>query len=185
MGNDKETNDKKKDDLFKIVCIGGIVVFLFLAVYSFASNKKDKLNVETRQETYQEESSDSETEDFEDVANTDTGTEQNTQVLTASPETEEWQDDDATYNDGFHYEGFPDELLPMVDNDTDGMLKNMQEVLYANGYYSYTEARFQDYAEIDYSAQTVSLSYEVIANETVNVSAVYSRNTKTWNTIIW
>lgn len=196
MENNKDKNNKKKDKMLMRLCIGGIVLFLFLTIYSFATNKKDKLNAESSQESNQEDGSDFDTlydydnfsgSDQENSTDTETDVAANAEADSADTEqdAEEWQDDDSTYNEDFHYNSFPEELLPMVDNDTDGMIKNMQEVLFENGYYSYTEARFQDYVEIDYAAQTVSLSYEVFANETVNVSAVYSRNTKTWNTVIW
>lgn len=180
-----EKNDKKKDSAMIGICIAGIVIFLFLTIFSFVSNQKEKSSTDSEQETYQEETTTIETDNIINTTNDTAVIEPETQVLTSSSDMEEWQDDSSTYDENFHYTRFPDELLPMVDNDTDGMLKSMQEVLYANGYYSYTEARFQDYVELDYAAQTVSLSYEILANETVNVSAVYSRNTKTWNTVIW
>lgn len=92
---------------------------------------------------------------------------------------------EATYNDDFQLEGIPEETLALINNDTQRMSDCIQETLYRNGYYDYTKARFEDVVEIDYSELTVTVNMKVYANQVVDTSVIYHRDTDIWETVIW
>lgn len=173
--------EKKKKVAILSICFIGALIFIITGVFKQAGAKTEK-----QQNTQQE---NTETElDTVKKKNPDTLTADDIEVLKDNADSEpvDTSDElDATYNDSFQLEGIPDETLALINNDTQRMSNCIQETLYANGYYDYTKARFEDVVEIDYSAQTVTVNMKVYANKVLDTSVIYHRDTDVWETVIW
>lgn len=177
--NDKIERNKKIAIL--CICFIGALMFIISSIFKEAGIKSNnqqntqQKQVETKKETIKKKNPEELT--VEDIENL----KQN-----ADSEPVDTSDElNATYNAEFHLEDIPEETLSLINNDTERMSNCMQETLYANGFYDYTKARFEDVVEIDYSAQTVTINMKVYANQVLDTSVIYHRNTDVWETVIW
>ena len=184
--NKEEKSKSNKNLVIMGICFLGAFIFIVTSVisYKYGEDRKDKTNEKVQQTQEQIEK---QTVKKENVNSTEISSE-TLEELKANADADPidtYDEEEATYNPNFKCEGIPEETLALVNNDTDRMNNNIQETLYANGFYSYERAVFEELVEIDYSVETVSISLKVYANQTVNISAIYHRDTDSWETVIW
>lgn len=184
MMEEKERDNKlEKKKTITIICICFIGALLFIITGVFKQNDvKAEKNQNTQQKTAET------AEETVKKKNPSSLTTEDIEILKDNADSEPVDTSEelnATYNEAFHLEDIPDETLALINNDTERMSNCIQETLYANGYYDYTKARFEDVVEIDYSAQTVTVNMKVYANQVLDTSVIYHRNTDVWETVIW
>ena len=196
MNNEKNNENKderenKKRIILICVCFIGAIIFMITSYTSYKYGNKDNQN--TQDESSQNANNEKQDDEFQidstysNESRQELTTEEIEQLL-ENADTEpldQTEAVDTTYNSDFNITGFNDELLPFIDNDLQGMSENIQETLYANGYYDYTSASFKDQADLDYRKASVTLYFLAYCNTDVNISVTYYRDKHTWYTQIW
>lgn len=183
-------NGKPKKNLVLVgVCFLGAFIFIITSIisYKYGDDKKDVTDKTIEQTQIEQEKQTIKKENTENAQSSDIS-EEELEELKENADSEPFDtsdEEEAKYNNGFNIEGIPEETLVLVNNDIERMNSNIQETLYANGFYDYSKAVFEDYVEIDYRKETVTISLKVYANEMVDISAIYHRNTDDWETVIW
>ena len=175
----------KKQLAIALVCFLGAIIF---AITSIIPHKYDKGKVieDTQSVKAEDKAEEIDVVGKEENSKYDTYNETswNTEISEISEEMESEQEYQM-YQENFKLEKLNEELLPFVENDTAGMMESIQKTLYENGFYDYSSAIFNDFVEFDYSKYTISFSFLVQANETVNMTVIYYRESKQWISQIW
>lgn len=191
MNKETKTNDKRKIAI-ALICFGGALLFFITSIISYKYGNKEPVNTSAPTEVKanadklnETDTKKSPTPEPKKDAVVDNKTFEQMKKDADSEPLDPNEGQDSTYAKEFKVTEFQEELLPFINNDLKGMKNNIQETLYANGYYGYSSAEFKNYSELDYAANTISLTFLVNANVNVTVSAVYDRDLKSWYTRIW
>lgn len=75
-----------------------------------------------------------------------------------------------------------DEVLAMIDHDTDTMARNLQLYLYSQYEIDNVQSlTWDNIATIDYATHNIQLTFDVNASESCTVTCVYSQTNKEWS----
>lgn len=175
----KAKTDKKQLGI-ALVCFLGAVIFIITSIiprkYDKGKLVEDTQSIKEEVNVVENEGSNEYAPIIEDSWNTE-----NLEISAKMEVEQEYP----MFQENFKLERLNEELLPFVENDTAGMMESIQKTLYENGFYDYSSAIFNDFVEFDYSKYTISFSFLVQANETVNMTVIYYRESKQWITQIW
>lgn len=178
----------KKNRIIIVIGIAIVIISTF-SFYAFFQNKPEKENTPIASEEVEKPNEgNGNTEyisgfgqDSSAVENLDT--EKSYMLPEDAVKPAEWDETEEEYTalqEGFYLEGFPEEMLPFINEDLEGLQNSIQTVLYDNGYYDYHSASFGQNITFDYDDQNILFSVIAHANENVNLGVTYSRNGGIW-----
>lgn len=174
-----------------LIVVAGI--FFFLSIHYFQDDQEEEDTFISESDVILSSEIDFQTEDGTEILETSPSGDITTEKEIAITDTEfadstqadTSMDSDYIINPNFKISGLDTDTVSIIDNSIDSLSQAIQNELYKNGFFKYTEAISTGHTEIDNDAHTVTINFNVYANKTLILDAIYNKSDHSWKIIIW
>ena len=165
-----------------VVCAIAFLIFSFWKYKSTDVDNKTTSGVIEQNSSSQQENNDipADSDSDEPSADSDVDVSNDPEQNDSSPSSE--RSDDEIVSSDFMIQGLSDDLLALINQDQNGLSAELQEALYANGYYDYNTSNVDEWYVKD---GVVSINMTVDANKELDIEAEYDQNDQSWYIRFW
>ena len=165
-----------------VICAIAFLIFSFWKYKSTDVDNKTTSGVIEQNSSSQQENNDipADSDSDEPSADSDVDVSNDPEQNDSSPSSE--RSDDEIVSSDFMIQGLSDDLLALINQDQNGLSAELQEALYANGYYDYNTSNVDEWYVKD---GVVSINMTVDANKELDIEAEYDQNDQSWDIRFW
>lgn len=165
-----------------VICAIAFLIFSFWKYKSTDVDNKTTSGVIEQNSSSQQENNDipADSDSDEPSADSDVDVSNDPEQNDSSPSSE--RSDDEIVSSDFMIQGLSDDLLALINQDQNGLSAELQEALYANGYYDYNTSNVDEWYVKD---GVVSINMTVDANKELDIEAEYDQNDQSWYIRFW
>ena len=165
-----------------VICAIAFLIFSFWKYKSTDVDNKTTSGVIEQNSSSQQENNDipADSDSDEPSADSDVDVSNDPEQNDSSPSSE--RSDDEIVSSDFMIQGLSDDLLALINQDQNGLSAELQEALYANGYYDYSTANVDEWYVKD---GVVSINMTVDANKKLDIEAEYDQDDRSWYIRFW
>lgn len=165
-----------------VICAIAFLIFSFWKYKSTDVDNKTTSGVIEQNSSSQQENNDipADSDSDEPSADSDVDVSNDPEQNDSSPSSE--RSDDEIVSSDFMIQGLSDDLLALINQDQNGLSAELQEALYANGYYDYSTANVDEWYVKD---GVVSINMTVDANKELDIEAEYDQDDQSWYIRFW